>query len=136
MAIIHGVRPEEIPRAFLYVHVIPRVPPLQWFERGQDDELAEAVAVDKGPAGEEFGQMVCVALFLREALGEVGAVVFRAGAVEGDSGGRNDSFLGKVVVNTVEEVVVCNGRALFGDAELDDEAVHGDPAGVVLVRHD
>lgn len=64
--------------------------------------------------------MVCVALFLGEVLGEVGAVGFGAVAVGGDVRGRDDAIFGGVVVDAVEGGVGDEVCAVVGGAELGD----------------
>lgn len=114
--------------------MVPVIPTLERLDRSQDREAPVAMAVDERPAREELGQVVRVARFLVQTLGQVQAeiVVVAAGAVEGNLSWRDHPAFGMGVVDAVGENGVGVrvgardvGRGVDISAELHDKAVHG-----------
>ena len=86
-----------------HTDMIPPLPSIKWLQRCEDKEAPEPLAVDEGPAREELGQVVCVTLFLREALGQAKsyAVIFGAQAVERNLARRDHTRFRELVVDAI-----------------------------------
>lgn len=92
--------------------MMPRPPP--WLvARSDHDKVPEHMASGQGPAGEEFNQVVSIALGLGEALWNVGVIIFFAGAIAREVSRGNHWRAVEVQIDAVHIMALnceCGGR--------------------------